>query len=322
MNIINLTINQFKINLIPFINFIILQISLLYLIAYDNITFLISFVNIKINLIRIQLIPYNNYLNFYIYNFIIRFVLLKFNLFIFIYFKLPSLLIKIRVFYLLSIIIINLLIFLLNYYELQISTFNTISYFNLESYFKFYLFNNQLEDNFIYTIPNNQNGNYNYNDFNLSNNSSSNNNINPSNNPNPLGSESNAIVLINSNQERDNDLISNLIDNKFNDSTNDLNENTSNQSSQFRYLFRASSPDTFFNEISYDPQYDDLEFNSKVLYPYDHIWFDNMVQNRIDQYAVGSLIRAINNISDTDNLYWDIDSKQEAIHYINSKINQ
>jgi len=284
MNTVNLTINQFKINLIPSINFI------------QNL----------------------------IYNFIIRFALLKLNLFIFIYFKLPSLLIKIRVFYLLSIIIFNLLIFLLNYYiyELQFITFNIIFNINLESYFNFYYFNNQLDDNIIYAISNNNNGNHSQNDFNLSNNSSSNNNMNPSNNPNPLGSESNAIVLINSNQERDNDLISNFIDNNFNEATTVLNENTDNHSSQSRYLFRASSPETFFNEISYDPQYDDLDFNTKVLYPYDHIWFDKMVQNRIDQYSVNSLINTITNISETDNLYWNIDSKLEAIQYIQNKVNQ
>ena len=347
----NIIINQFlfininfQINIISLINYLRIQSSLFNLIAYDNLTFLISFINLKINLMRTHLIIYNNYLKIFKNNIILRFEILKLKLFIFIIFNLPSLLIKFRVFYLLSIIIINLLLILLNYsiYELQFIIFNLLSFFNLESYSNlesyFYLSNNPLDDNFNYAIPTNpnQNGNSNHNDFNF--NSNSNNNLNPSNNPNPFGSDSNAIVLINSNQEIDNN--NNLIYNTYYDSdgTSDYNssnessqsrllfnnDNTGNESSQTRtrLLFRASSPVTIFNEVSYDPQFDDLDFNTKVLYPYGHIWFDRMVQNHIDNYSVGSLMEIISNISDTDNLNWNTDSINEAIEYIRNKINQ
>ena len=73
-------------------------------------------------------------------------------------------------------------------------------------------------------------------------------------------------------------------------------------------------------DIEYDPQYDDLDFNNTVLYPYDHSWFERMVQNHIDNHSVGSVVRAINNNSNTD--YWDTASKEEAIQYINNKRNQ
>jgi hypothetical protein len=345
---INIIKNQFliinfKINLISLFNYLSIKSSLFNLIAYDSITFLISFINLIYNLMIIHLIIYNNYLKIFINNIYLRFVILKFKLFIFIIFNLPLLLIKIRVYYLLSIIIINLLLILLNYsiYELQFINFNLLSFFNLEfdsnleSYI--YLSNNQLDDNFNYAIPTNpnQNGNSNHNDFNF--NSNSNNNLNPSNNPNPFGSDSNAIVLINSNQEIDNN--NNYVYNTYydsdeisdynSDSSNELsqsrllnnNNNTGNESSQTRISFRASSPVTIFNEIPYDPQFDDLEFNTKVLYPYNHIWFDRMVQLHIDNYSIRSLMNTISNISDTDNLYWNTESINEAIQYISNKIN-
>nr|YP_009522495.1 hypothetical protein [Hygrophorus russula]AXQ02218.1 hypothetical protein [Hygrophorus russula] len=343
----NLLINQFlfinfKINLISLINYLRIQINLFNLIAYDIVTFLISFINL--NLMIIHLIIYNNYLKIFINNINLRFEILKLILFIFINFNLPSLLIKIRVYYLLSIVIINLLLILLNYsiYELNFITFNLVSFFNLESYSNlesyFYLSNNPLDDNFNYVMPTNQNGNSNHNDFNFS--SSSNNNLNPSNNPNPLGSDSNAIVLINGNQEIENN--NNLVYNTYYDSDNTSdynssssneslqsrllvnNDNTGNESSQVRtrLLFRASSPVTIFNEVSYDPQFDDLEFNTKVLYPYGHIWFDRMVQFHINNYSVGSLMEIISNTSYTDNLYWNTESINEAIEYIRNKINQ
>lgn len=284
-----------------------LLFTIFYLIAFFFLSLLISF--FKIYFIRGQLILYKIYIKKFIYNLILRFVLLKFEFFLFIYFELPSFLFKIRVFYLLSIIIINILILLSYYiYDLQFINLNIIFYLNLESNFNF--LNYQLDHNLIYSIPNNENGSQN--DLNMSNNNFSNNNTNPSNNPNPLGSENNAIVLLNSNQERDNEYFNNS---NFNGSTR--NENTDDNSSHSRFIFRASSPLTIFNEIEYDPQYDDLDFNSTVLYPYNHPWFESMVQNHIDNHSVGSVVRAINNSNN-----WETASKEEAILYINNKINQ
>jgi len=326
----NININLFKYffmsfnkNLIKLFSYLSINISLIslnfhfhlrllftifYIIAFFFLSVLISF--FKIYFIRSQLILYKIYINNFIYNLILRFVLLKFEFFLFIYFELPSFLFKIRVFYLLSIIIINILILLSYYiYDLQFINLNIIFYFNLEYYFNF--LNYQLDDNFIYSISNNENGSQN--DLNMSNNNFSNNN--PSNNPNPFGSENNAIVLLNSNQERDNAYFN---DSNFNVSTR--NENIDDNSSHSRFLFRSSSPGNLFNEIEYDPQYDDLDFNNTVLYPYDHSWFERMVQNHIDNHSVGSVVRAINNNSNTD--YWDTASKEEAIQYINNKRNQ
>jgi hypothetical protein len=304
----------FSFNLITLFYYIKLQTTLIYLIAFDFLNLLISFFSHAwggiLKFYVISLYINNNYLKNYFkapQGFILKFVLLKFEFILFIYFELPSLLFKIRVFYLFSIIIINLLILLSYYtYDLQFITFDTLVYFNF--------LNNQLDDNFIYSIPNN--GDSSQNDFNLSNNNSSNNNTDPSNNPNPnpFGSENNAIVVINGNQERDNDLTSN-----FNDSN--LTTRNEDMESQSRLLFRASSPVTLFNEISYDPQYDDQEFNSKVLYPYNHPWFERMVQNHIDNLSIGSVIRAINNYSNIDNPDWNTNSKLEAIQFINNKIN-
>jgi|ERR1700675_2234259 len=268
-------------------------------------------------------------LKIFIYNFILRLDLLKFELLIFIYFKFTSLLLKIRVFILLLIIIINLVCLLIHCInEIQFFNFYIISFFNLVSNFV----NFQFDDSFIYSNPNNINGDSSHHDFNL-NNSNSSNNINPSNNPNPNpgGPQINGVSLVNgivngthdSYSDSDSDLSYNFNDGNVNESTSlELNNQGNNEVLQPSSNFRFDSPAPIFNEIEFDPQFDDFVFNNHVLYPYGHQFFIDMVRRHINADSIDSIISIINNINTTDNTYWDPNTVNAAIIQINEIINQ
>jgi hypothetical protein len=176
---------------------------------------------------------------------------IKFNLCFFIIFKLPLLLMQIRVISFLAIIII---FFLGEIYNLL--CFNEL------------LFSSDISilssNDFDRGISNDSAGS------NMVNGSSNNSEPNLPDSPNSIGSESGVVISQNSNHDygSNNNSISNL--NGHSNSFDVLDE----EDDDFIDSLVDSEDRVRFNEIEYDPQFDDLEFNPCVLYHVDHPYFE------------------------------------------------
>jgi hypothetical protein len=216
---------------------------------------------------------------------------IKFKLSLFIIFRLPFLLMQIRIIYLLVIIII----------------------FFLGEIYNFLYFNELLFSSDISILSSNDVDRGTSNDSvgsNMSNGSSSNSDPNLPDSPNSIGNESGVVISQNSNHDygSNTNSISNL--NGHSSSFDFPDEEDDNN---FIYYVSNSEDTVRFNEIEYDPQFDDLEFNPCVLYHIDHPYFERMVHQQIAENNTADLAGAIISSNKPE---WDLDSKSDAINFI------
>jgi hypothetical protein len=152
---------------------------------------------------------------------------------------------------------------------------------------------------------------------NMSNGSSNNSEPNLPDSPNSMGNESGLVISQNSNHDHgsNNNSMSNLNENSnsFNFPDEEDNNNFIDSDSE------SDSEDTVsFNEIEYDPQFDDLEFNPCVLYHIDHPYFERMVHEQIAENNISDVADAIISSNKPE---WDFDSKSDAIDFIENIVN-
>jgi ABC-type multidrug transport system fused ATPase/permease subunit len=220
---------------------------------------------------------------------------IKIIVFLFIFFTLPSLIIKIRIIYFLIIIILSILVEISN-----LSLFNDLFF-----PFDFSILNSNDVNN---GITNDSAGS------NLTNGSSTNSDPNLPNSPNPMGNESALIINGNSNHDNTSNSVSNMHINGNDSSFDFIDEEEDVQNSNNLIAPISDSDDAVrFNEIEYDPQFDDLEFNPCILYHVDHPFFERMVYQQI---ANNNVLELVEFITSSTNPEWDIDSKYDAINII------
>jgi hypothetical protein len=148
----------------------------------------------------------------------------------------------------------------------------------------------------------------------MSNGSSSNSEPNLPDSPNSIGNESGVVISQNSNHDygSNTNSISNL--NGHSTSFDFPDEEEDNNFIESFSDSDSESEDTVsFNEIEYDPQFDDLEFNPCVLYHIDHPYFERMVHQQIAENNTANLAGAIISSNKPE---WDLDSKSDAINFI------
>jgi len=237
----------------------------------------------------------NKYLNYKINcSFFLLFYKFKFTLFII--FTLPKLIIKIIIMYFLIIIILLLFVNIFNF-----------SLDNLFSYIidLFCLNSNNLGQEFTNNLM----------ESNISNASLNNSEPNLPNTPNPIGSESGVVISQGSTQDniQNNEQSSILdIDNNLNEEDSRIGNNI--QTTNNEIPESTNSEDIVrFDEIEYDPQFDDIEFNPCVLYHKNHPFFVDMVYQHL---LNNNIIDLVETITSTRRPGWDLESKQDALRVI------
>ena len=255
--------------------------------------------SMNMNIIRnkyqfINLYLDNKYLN---YKLKCRFFILfyKFQFTFFIIFSLPILILKIIIMYFLMIIIVLLFVNIFNF-----------SLDNLFSYFidLFCLSSNNLGQEFTNDLM----------ESNISNASSNNSEPNLPNTPNPIGSESGVVISQGSSQDNTTNIQNNgqssILD--IDDNINEENSRIGNniQSINNEIPQSTNSEDIVgFDEIEYEPQFDDIEFNPCVLYHKNHPFFVDMVYHHIFNDNILDLVETI---SSTRRPGWNLDAKHDA----------
>ena len=233
----------------------------------------------------------NKYLNYKINcSFFLLFYKYQFTLFII--FTLPILIIKIIIMYFLMIIILLLFVNIFNF-----------SLDNLFSYFidLFCLNSNNLGQEFTNM------------ESNISNASLNNSEPNLPNTPNPIGSESAVVISQGSTQDNiQNNEQSSLLDIELNEEESIIGNNI--QTTNNEIPESTNSEDIVgFDEIEYDPQFDDIEFNPCVLYHKNHPFFVDMVYNHLSN---NNIIDLVETITSTSRPEWDLEAKQDALSVI------
>jgi hypothetical protein len=220
-------------------------------------------------------------------NYNLRLNLISYNLIFYINIILPSLILKIRTIY--SLIII---MFVLLNVILKISL--TLGNFDIFTSFSDLL---ALSSNF-------DSDNFNFEG------SSSNNSSNQfgSNQPNSsFNTDSGTALAQSTNQDNYNYQTNNLNNSNFNTNETDLE-------SSLEEYFR----DIKFNEVQYESQFDDETFNPVVLYPFDHPFYNKMIEHHVINDSINDVLDAIRKTD--DELGWNASTRFKAISSLQQTI--
>jgi hypothetical protein len=268
-----------------------------------------------------------NQLDFIILYLFFYYQYFKFNVIFFILFTLPNLILIIRIIYFLFIIILLL--------SAEIS--NLLFYGNLFNLTEIIAPSPTAPElsynNFDLSIPTDSADSSISNNTSAPSSTSTSNNFEPNlpNTPNhnPMGSELGVVINQGSSQDNtmNNNIPSNIQSNGqsslfLDDNDHEVVENYNPRVIDNIQRFNRFIPSNFgsetedivgFNEIEYDPQFDDLDFNPCVLYHIDHPFFTNMIYQHI---LNETLLDLIDIIISSRNPIWDIDSKTDAVAII------
>lgn len=259
-----------------------------------------NIMKIKTNLILIKILMVYNFYNF-LYN---------------INYKYPLIILKIRIIYSL-IIIVFVIVTIIVEILMQLTSFSLSSCIEL-------LLVTDISD-FLIQSSNFESDNTN-NQLSSSISSSSNQSEpTPPNLPDPINTDLSTALVQNINQ--DNNSNSNSINSHINGNTHingningninghtNLNGNLNDHTNLNEDNSNLNSDESLgFNDVPYDPQEDDLNFNPIVLYHIDHRFFEHMVHFHIANNTIVDVMEAIANSNSED---WDEDSKYDAIGFI------
>jgi len=221
-----------------------------------------------------------------------------FDILYYINFKLPLLLLKIRIYYSLFIFIF---IFLNGTFKFVLSIslddliINISDFLILSSNFESDDFNNQISSNM--SSSTNQSG------------------PTPPNLPNPISNDSSTALVQSINQDNNSNINNN--NPHINGNTNINGINGVNGHTNSNVEIQENDDIIRFNDVEYDPQEDDLTYNHFVLYPLYNSFFEIMVINHIADNSILDVIEAINN---TNNQNWNDNLKLLAIEFIEQAI--